>query len=56
MGKFTNGILLINGIELNVEYKLELGDPKSIFCIAQETKGGFTYGQTFYDMESNLKK
>jgi hypothetical protein len=55
MGTFTKGILLINDIELNVEYILEIGDSKSVFCIALETKGGFTYGQTFYDLETNLK-
>lgn len=53
--KFTKGILLINVIELNVEYKLELGESNAIFCIAQETKGDFTYGETFYDVETNLK-
>lgn len=53
MGKFIEGILLINDIELSVEYKHEFDG--SIFCIAQETKGDFTYGQTFYDLETNLK-
>lgn len=55
MAKFTKGILLINNIELSVEYKIDDEPSKTIFCIALESKGEFTYGQTFYDVESNLK-
>ena len=56
MKKFKKGILLINDIELSVEYKINDEPSKSIFCIAQETKYDFIYGQTFYDLETNLKK
>ena len=54
--KFAKGILLIDDIELNIEYKINDEISKTIFCIVLETKAGFTYGETIYDLEKNLKK
>lgn len=50
---FKEGIVIINDLEIIVEYKFDGVD--EIFCIVQEDKGQFKYGDTFYTHYKSLK-